>query len=611
MALTQSARLPGPSWDEEVVPALRKRLESESRTLARRLSTLEDSEWSDSGHGSHSEHQKGFAGGSRTRPVQISDQSERVNSGQGRARTYSQPYSMLNGKANGIASSSNRPASPKPTRIPKASTRSHIGSKTTPPLNGYSDQTFLNSNNWNGYSPTDPAFSYSDNSHSTISIHNPQSSGLLQEPPPFSPGSTSSSLQNSHDILDDVPPRPSEDSEEHPFEHWYRGEVSRNGGVGELRVGRRKEMLDIANYGHPLKSRDPPAVRNAITDAIDKHRVRRTRADSIGGIGTRERESFYMDEERANEIARVLDETPLTDFEGETSDAGNNEDYYDQYSHAMHVEMSTSSEPPIRSTTPTLSNIPRPSSRQRTTPTPMSRGMSEPPPSASSTRTQQPRSASTNSTPKRASPGTPSAKKSRTAASKATRAKLEAARKEEDQNRRSVAYYPTPDDNMENAIPQWTQPVPVDGNWDNVVLPVVARKQGLNGYETTDGKPKPKPADPVAPAPGTFGYDHSKYRPPRAGDEFEPVQLDEFGRPRQPQIFEEPEFPTKTPISTAYDEIRVGPRPSSPGPFSHYAPSSNGDSKLQPVSQNTTKLEVEAKREPEDDGAGCCKCVVM
>ncbi|KAF8644418.1 hypothetical protein AX16_008478 [Volvariella volvacea WC 439] len=37
-ALTQSARLPGPSWDEEVVPALRKRLESESRTLAKRMS---------------------------------------------------------------------------------------------------------------------------------------------------------------------------------------------------------------------------------------------------------------------------------------------------------------------------------------------------------------------------------------------------------------------------------------------------------------------------------------------------------------------------------------------------------------------------------------------
>ncbi|KAJ7600250.1 hypothetical protein C8J56DRAFT_5728 [Mycena floridula] len=35
----------------------------------------------------------------------------------------------------------------------------------------------------------------------------------------------------------------------------------------------------------------------------------------------------------------------------------------------------------------------------------------------------------------------------------------------------------------------------------------------------------------VEPAPGTFGYDHSKYRPPRAGDEFSPVPFDEFGCP--------------------------------------------------------------------------------
>lgn len=308
--------------------------------------------------------------------------------------------------------------------------------------------------------------------------------GLLHEQPPFPPGSAASSYQNSIDSLNDPPSRPSNDSEEHPFEHWYRGEVSRNGGVGELRVGKRKEMLDIANYGHPLNSRDPPpAVRNAITEAIDKRRGRRKRADSIAGHGARERESFYMDEERADEIARVLDEAPLTDFEGEASDTGNASDYHDRYSHVTHVEeMETIlSEPSARSRTPT--NIPRPSSRQRKTPTPtMIRGMSEPPPSISSASSStpgrtQPRSASTSSTPQKRGPsptsnGTPSstsaAKRSRMAASKATRAKLEAARKE-DENRRSVAHYPTPEDGeMESAIPQWTQPVPVDGNWDNV-----------------------------------------------------------------------------------------------------------------------------------------------
>ena len=33
--------------------------------------------------------------------------------------------------------------------------------------------------------------------------------------------------------IDSTTPRPSIDSEERPFEHWYRGEVSRNGGVDE------------------------------------------------------------------------------------------------------------------------------------------------------------------------------------------------------------------------------------------------------------------------------------------------------------------------------------------------------------------------------------------
>lgn len=634
MALTQSARLPGPTWDEEVVPALRKRLESESRTIARRLSYIEDpdsAQRSESSHSSQTEYPKKNGSSSRTRPSQPSrrsDESERVNgSGKLRARTYSQPFStgMVNGDANGILSSSSshfRPISrqtePKPTRIPKAA-RSQTGSTASPNLS-VSTSPVLNGHYPSELSP--PTFTHSNTSHSTISVHTPQSSGLLNEPPPFAPGSTYSSQPSSNDDLE-YPPRPSTESEEQPFEHWYRGEVSRNGGVGELRVGTRKEMLDIANYGHQLKSQDPKA-RNAITDAIEKHRGRRQRAGSISGIGAKERESFYMDEERANQVARVLDEAPLTDIDGEMSQGS---DYYDEYSHAMHVEYSTAPEPPPpwnRSTTPTPSNLPRPSSRQRTTtPTPMS-SRSDPLPSSSSStparnRQPQPRSvsgSSTTTTPTQkrgASPGTPSsaAKKSRTAASKATRAKLEAARKEEEQNRRSVAHYPAPDDNMENAIPQWTQPVPVDGNWDNVVLPVVARKQGLNGYETTDGSPRPKPPQPVEPAPGTFGYDHSKYRP---GDHFAPVQLDEFGRPAR--IMEEPDGdsqPPRPPISTPHDEIRVGQRVPSPVPFSHYAPQkvSTPQNKLEPVSNNATKLEVADARPEIEDSAGCCKCVVM
>jgi hypothetical protein len=92
-------------------------------------------------------------------------------------------------------------------------------------------------------------------------------SPIQNEQPPFPPTPTSSHF---HDTDGDgggvgnSNARVSTDSEEHPFEHWYRGEVSRNGGVGELRVGKRMEMLEIANYGHttntPIgkRARPPP-----------------------------------------------------------------------------------------------------------------------------------------------------------------------------------------------------------------------------------------------------------------------------------------------------------------------------------------------------------------
>jgi hypothetical protein len=60
----------------------------------------------------------------------------------------------------------------------------------------------------------------------------------------LSPKPTPHFYDASYDYGEDpAPPRASVDSEEHPFEHWYRGEVSRNDGVRELRVGKRLEML--------------------------------------------------------------------------------------------------------------------------------------------------------------------------------------------------------------------------------------------------------------------------------------------------------------------------------------------------------------------------------
>ncbi|ESK95679.1 hypothetical protein Moror_12546 [Moniliophthora roreri MCA 2997] len=717
MALTQTATIPGPgpSWDEEVVPALRKRLESESRTIARRLSAISMSSVEDSPSETYRERTVGsssyntsqpFHTSFSSRPAQQSRQdsdrsvnSTRVNGASSssairppsRTRTQSQPYKQdpvnarMNGgysKANGaagssdtysISNSSSRPLSPntniKPSRIPQPArnrTASLSSNNYTPSLNGRSTSPYP--------SPYPPAqtpgtemYQASDlwkvrevasQSQSTISVVSKQRSGLLNEQPPFK---SSTAMNPSDESLYDSPPRPSIESEERPFEHWYRGDVSRNGGVGELRVGKRQEMMDIANYGHSMKA-NTPASRNAITDAIDRRR--RKRAGSLAV----DRTSFYMDEEKAEQASRVLDENPLTDVEGEmSSDTGSMSDYQDRdEDDTMDVNISTSSAPLPSSnydgrTTPTPANYSRPSSRNQnapsripgprtTTPTPpqFQRGMSEPPslPSSSvstpsNTRTKQQaqlRSTSTspNGTPtsngkRGASPGVASTsnKKSRMNATKATQAKLAAKKKEEEEARKkSVASYPSPGDesDMAHAIPTWTEPVPRQGNWDEVVLPAVARKKGLAGhFEEADGSPKVKKEvnTTAAPAPGTFGYDHSKYRPPRNDED---IPMDEFGR--QEVRGEETQSHSYTnsqqqvqPIPTnPYDETRIPHRPQfppSPEPFSYYAPRVPNGVPTQPTAD--TEIETKPQQKPQqypeledkDEGGGCCKCVIM
>ena len=493
-----------------------------------------------------------------------------------RPRTYSQPFASdtppvpnvnINGNAypkiNGTHTNYSLPTSdspvsrpnlnppePKPTRIPKVargrsgSTSSHGHPSLPTNYNGYN-------HNHSPYStPSSPdanqfpelgvvresSYRNSNASRSTVSVPSRRHSGILNEPPPFIPGSINSSAAQSqygqsqsnnsqgHDD-NESPPRHSNDSEERPFEHWYRGEVSRNGGVGELRVGKRMEMLDIANYGHTLKNKVFD-TRIPAPSVVGEGGKRRKRAGSVSGIGTREvdRGSLYLDEERAREVGRVLDESPLTDLEGEGewSDIGSSEHYsaIRNFNYMGAGDVSTASAPPLaynRSTTPTPSTLHKPSSRQQNapptripgpaprqssepprmpTPTLMHRGASEPPlsfpsssssppsPSIPSRRQQQPQKQQSKSTP----PHTPStskrpqappsastpAKKSRTNASKATRAKTLATRKqmEEQANRRSVAYYPTPGggEDIMDAIPSWTQPVPREGNWDEVRL---------------------------------------------------------------------------------------------------------------------------------------------
>lgn len=301
---------------------------------------------------------------------------------------------------------------------------------------------------------------------------------IKNEEPPFDPNSVpSSSHSHAASEDDEAPPRASVESEERPFEHWYRGEVSRNGGVGELRVGRRKEMLDIANYGYTAKknaSRTPSAVDNGGRDP-----ARRRRADSVAGIG--ERESVYMDEERARQLGLVMDEHPPTDIEGDSEQEqpytwnARSQGYYqeptptrDQFSRPSLNDRANSPSniglPPTR--------IPAPASPRAGTP-PQRRGALEPVPDPSTPKASRPFSP-----PQETPKASESANKRRrgttppvASASKKAKGKSPARTIQKTQDRGSVAYYPTPNgDNMEDAIPTWSQPVQ-GGNWDEVSAP--------------------------------------------------------------------------------------------------------------------------------------------
>ena len=471
-----------------------------------------------------------------------------------RTRTYSSPYSS-NGQPNRITrhktnaskstdpprSSISRPSDAKPTRIPKVARGSSFSHGHSPYMNGHSHNPSLVTPPSQlqspeiSHQPSPEQRGPSRGVPSTrpiVELNTRQALPLLNESPPFTSISTMSSFsQHDHEPQQsEDPPRRSIDSEERPYEHWYRGEVSRNGGVGELRVGRRQEMLDIANYGHAIRKKKKAATTP--TPLVDESRWRRKRADSIGGMTDKEREerdSLYLDDEHAHEVGRVLDESPLTDLDGEGSDVNSESEYYDgPYAYIPEAEDQPTPKAELwtpipgasegRSGTPTLvppSMIPRPSSRQQQqqsapptriptlsssrrssesrrsatspTPAPMMRGASEPPQLPSSSKTPSPPPATPSSSGSRQqtyasnTPSTTSAqkmamspapKKSRTTVSKATRTKASATRKEQDEqlNRKSVACYPTPtgqgDVDMAYAIPSWTQPVPGEGNWD-------------------------------------------------------------------------------------------------------------------------------------------------
>jgi hypothetical protein len=345
----------------------------------------------------------------------------------------------------------------------------------------------------------------SNHSRSTVSVSSRQHSGILNETAPFEASSISSAVSNqykrgsSHEepATTAALPRASTDSEERPFEHWYRGDVYRNGGVGELRVGGKQEMLDIANYGHRYGRSKPstrgPSAALAIS-TTDNFPTRRKRAGSVTDIGPRE--SFYMDEEWAKELANVLNEDPLTDMEGDADlDTSNS---YTDYGPKSANGLSSSTPSVLsdhRSTAASIkqslerernapqTRIPGPAPRQSSEPPQsqmptqlLNRGGSEPPqfPSSSSSVSASGRPPATQSSSTHPHSETQKRRAKSPAASISKKPKTKPSpsrsKTEDEKNRRSVVNYPEPPagGNMMDAIPSWTQPVPKGGNWDEV-----------------------------------------------------------------------------------------------------------------------------------------------
>ncbi|KAI0345645.1 hypothetical protein BDW22DRAFT_1466506 [Trametopsis cervina] len=688
MALTamSPSSLPRESaWDEAIVPALRKRLESESYALSKRMSATSMTSIEDSSRDGFSSNAS-YVSRDRTvsptyqtqRPSAIprpSLQMSRPETGSSsnvrssrsssfqRNRTLSQPFPFDRPSANGSTQPSHDPAPrsaspivtvPKSTRIPVSRTRTgSVSSHQQPSLNSTATMMRTESRNGAYKANGQPYQSYSEmtpdlwpvtehqqpsstNSRATLRTPRTQVSELVNEQPPFNANSVSSRGGYDSD------PRMSTESEERPFEHWYRGDVSRNGGVGELRVAKRQEMLDIANYGHSLRNASShTALSNASRsrsnsrgrDLKPSHQVHRPRAESLGA-----RESIYIDDDdRVQQGSMVFDERPPTDLDSDGEEYDDLDlDYYEGAAHDRedtYGQEELGAPPPVfmdRSDSPSTlveasrsansnfkSRIPTPTPRQisetRTvTPTQSPVLTAEPstPKGYSSSQTLNVQ-ANQSSTNKRRAKSPASASSS----SKKTRTKSPAKpQPKKKETRVSVAQYPTPEgEDMANAIPSWTQPVPPpSGNWDDAVLPVVARKRGLEGqYQHADGSPKPpKPRESIPePAPGTFGF---KYRPSRNSTPVENIAMDEFGQ-RAAAIQVEKEETRPSDSDTLIAPVQPLPRvPSlrtdSPAPFAHYAPTPVPQIQITRPSNDVQKADLDVE---DEKGAGCCKCVIM
>jgi len=443
------------------------------------------------------------------------------------------------------------------------------------------------------------------------------------------------------------------DDGERPFEHWYRGESRRNGGVGEVRVAKHEEMMEIATYGH----------RMGVPTDFDARS-----GNGSGGrrrAGTLTQRGSWFDE--STQGPQVLDEQPLTDVDtqGTFSDYSRPTTPRHTLQHKASAYYSPEEEEADmqwrqieQRAQPELARKPSQKSQLSIDTSGASAVVAKSPgprsaPIAQSTpqrpTQQQPRQQPVR---KQTGPMTPAQK---VVATSQQRGRGGAAKRGAPPSNRSKSAQAlsrsAPEPGQEpieyemDAIPVWTQPK-TGANWDDVVLPAVAKKMGIqDGYEQQDGTPRPRrreSADRIAPAPGTFGFDDTKMW--RGGGGVRAMQLDEFGggtgsgtetegqgtgpSDNERQLQTEPIV--LQPPTTPGGRVRNEPPPS-PMPFSayqnahprplqpsrQYAPDlrmqeqQRQEQQIQYQEQQVIQQQLYAVEKKPEEESGCCRCVIM
>ena len=358
---------------------------------------------------------------------------------------------------------------PTPSRIPTVSSRVRSGSQSSQgfgTLNG--GKASLPPNH--KVSPSETTSVDSGTQFGSVRVKGSSSSlarqRIVDERPPFTNDPSPTVLER------EFTGRPSSD-EERTYQHWYRGDVSRNGGVGEYRVGKRMEMLDIANFGHALRgsaNRTKP-YEEPLPQLERVNIVPQKRAESVSSRG---RASIYMDPQEDTVTGRVLDEMPLTDLEAEETEYerdqqtsyGSPTEFGVHYDHSQ--KLNHDNQPPTASSSTPSSRIPSLKSQSQ----------------ARIPQVQARSNSQNNSTavrPSIASEPSTSAKADRPERGRApvpatSRAKTASKKKGQKRSKSAADALRAPPDvhesseyvGLTDAIPDTRSPLPRNGNWDEV-----------------------------------------------------------------------------------------------------------------------------------------------